>query len=204
MAKVNCHKHMACTMMSHGDAICTPYSLVQHVLLIQMRERIEESGREPRWEFSRALLFEHTAHMAHVCTDLHRMLAEIASLRLFLGPELRSSAGNDQVLSFNIYVTNSRMIEISPSVLKYWSSLYALCCKLRAKVVSKNHCWLCVQAVDAAIAMVAEMRGRVAGLDWPLFDPQHAQQWAAVRGTFEADRARCLQETQQVIDACFR
>lgn len=39
-----------------------------------VREDIEKSGRESRWEFDRQRLFERTDYMASVCQDLSDIL----------------------------------------------------------------------------------------------------------------------------------
>lgn len=39
-----------------------------------VREVIEKSGRESRWEFDRQRLFEKTDYMASVCQDLYDIL----------------------------------------------------------------------------------------------------------------------------------
>lgn len=40
----------------------------------EMRAEIEESDRDPRWEFDRKRLFERTDYMASVCQDLYNVL----------------------------------------------------------------------------------------------------------------------------------
>ena len=36
-----------------------------------VREKIETSGRDSRWEFDRKKLFETTDYMSNICKDLH-------------------------------------------------------------------------------------------------------------------------------------
>lgn len=36
-----------------------------------MRKKIEQSGRDARWEFDRKKLFERTDHIAQICSDIH-------------------------------------------------------------------------------------------------------------------------------------
>lgn len=66
-------------------------------LLEQVREAIEASGRDARWEFSVSLLFGRTNHMAGVCADLSSMVGGIRSLQGFLGPELKAATGDMEV-----------------------------------------------------------------------------------------------------------
>jgi len=40
---------------------------------MEMRAKIEASGRDSRWEFDRKKLFEKTDHMAVVCEDLYHV-----------------------------------------------------------------------------------------------------------------------------------
>lgn len=64
----------------------------------QMRERIERSGHQARWEFSRGLLFEQTDYAAEVCGELLGMLQAVDDFRQFLGPELKSVTGDTSVI----------------------------------------------------------------------------------------------------------
>ncbi len=65
--------------------------------LVQTREKIEGSGRESRWEFSKTALFEHTSHMAQMCSALLSMLTTTHALNEFLGPQLEAVTGGSQV-----------------------------------------------------------------------------------------------------------
>lgn len=58
-----------------------------------MRERIEASGRDARWEFSKALLFGRSSYMAEVCGQLSEMVEIVDDLLQFLGPELKAVTG---------------------------------------------------------------------------------------------------------------
>lgn len=61
---------------------------------LQTRDSIEAGGRDARWEFNKALLFERTNHMATICKDMKHMESSIAALRQFLGPELKAVTGD--------------------------------------------------------------------------------------------------------------
>ncbi len=37
---------------------------------LDVRKRIEQSGRDARWEFDRKILFERSDHIAQVCSDI--------------------------------------------------------------------------------------------------------------------------------------
>jgi dynein heavy chain len=62
--------------------------------LIQVRERIEASGRDARWEFSKTLLFSRTNYMADICKELADMVEVVDDFFKFLGPELKAVTGD--------------------------------------------------------------------------------------------------------------
>ena len=64
----------------------------------QVRENIESTGRDARWEFSKAALFERTQHMAEACACLAGMVETVAGLYQFMGPQLKAVTGDPQVL----------------------------------------------------------------------------------------------------------
>lgn len=45
----------------------------------EVRAKIEQSGRDSRWEFDRKKLFERTDYMAAICHDLHDV-AQVCAL----------------------------------------------------------------------------------------------------------------------------
>ena len=68
-----------------------------------MRQRIEESGRDNRWEFDRNKLFARTDYMAQRCGDLLYVAEMLRDMRAMLGPELKAVTGDakgiDEVMS---------------------------------------------------------------------------------------------------------
>ncbi|CAB1437042.1 unnamed protein product [Pleuronectes platessa] len=68
----------------------------------EVRAEIEESGRDPRWEFDRKRLFERTDYMASICQDLNNVLQVLEEFYNIFGPELKSVTGDykriDEVL----------------------------------------------------------------------------------------------------------
>ena len=38
---------------------------------LDVRKKIEQSGRDARWEFDRKKLFDRSDYIAQVCTDIH-------------------------------------------------------------------------------------------------------------------------------------
>ena len=63
----------------------------------QVREKIEVEGREPRWEFSKTVLFERSAHISDVCGSLAAAVDTYHSLRQTLGPKLEAMTGSSQL-----------------------------------------------------------------------------------------------------------
>jgi len=59
----------------------------------QVRERIETSGRDARWEFNKATLFSCSNYMAEVCGNLMEMVEVVDDFFKFLGPELKAVTG---------------------------------------------------------------------------------------------------------------
>ena len=69
-----------------------------HNTYMQVREKIEVSGRDARWEFSKPMLFERTNYMAEICSDLSEMVEIVDDFHKFLGPELKAVTGDTQVI----------------------------------------------------------------------------------------------------------
>lgn len=65
---------------------------------MQVREKIEVEGREPRWEFSKTVLFERSAHISDVCGSLAAAVDTYHSLRQTLGTKLEAMTGSSQVV----------------------------------------------------------------------------------------------------------
>ncbi|GBG66229.1 hypothetical protein CBR_g57832 [Chara braunii] len=63
---------------------------------LNVRERIENSGRDARWEFDRKRLFERTSYMATICGDLRHIVEVVDDFHKFLGPELKAVTGDAQ------------------------------------------------------------------------------------------------------------
>ncbi|PNH08033.1 Dynein-1-alpha heavy chain, flagellar inner arm I1 complex [Tetrabaena socialis] len=75
-------------------AVCK--SVLEHWLstYMAMREKIELSGRDARWEFPKQLLFARTNYMAEICADLIEMVEIVDDFFRFLGPELKAVTGD--------------------------------------------------------------------------------------------------------------
>lgn len=62
----------------------------------EVRERIEQSGRDQRWEFDRKKLFEQTNYMAQRCGDLYEVAEVMEQFYNIFGPELKAVTGDPQ------------------------------------------------------------------------------------------------------------
>ena len=83
----------AVTLIKIGKSVLEGW----HNTYMQVREKIEVSGRDARWEFSKPMLFERTNYMAEICSDLSEMVEIVDDFHKFLGPELKAVTGDSQV-----------------------------------------------------------------------------------------------------------
>lgn len=63
-----------------------------------MREKIEKSGRDNRWEFDRKRLFGRTEYVSGVCGDLSDMLRAVDGFHNFLGAKLKTVTGEPEAI----------------------------------------------------------------------------------------------------------
>ena len=63
---------------------------------MHVREKIEVSGTDHRWEFDRKKLFEQTNYMAKICENLHEIATVLDQFQKFLGPELKAVTGDSE------------------------------------------------------------------------------------------------------------
>eukprot|EP00967_Tisochrysis_lutea_P034725 scaffold41531_cov21-Tisochrysis_lutea.AAC.5 len=70
-------------------------SVLEHWYMryMEVREKIEKSERDARWEFPKQLLFARTNYMAEICNDLIEMVEIVDDFFMFLGPELKAVTG---------------------------------------------------------------------------------------------------------------
>ncbi|KAJ3091388.1 Dynein heavy chain 10, axonemal [Quaeritorhiza haematococci] len=62
----------------------------------KVRERIEQSGRDQRWEFDRRKLFETTNYMAQRCEDLYEIAEVMEQFYNIFGAQLKAVTGDPQ------------------------------------------------------------------------------------------------------------
>ena len=67
-----------------------------HSSYMAMREKIEQSGSDRRWEFNRNKLFDASSYMSKICGALRNVAETIHQFHRFLGPELKAVTGDSQ------------------------------------------------------------------------------------------------------------
>ncbi|XP_064619187.1 dynein axonemal heavy chain 10-like isoform X2 [Lineus longissimus] len=60
----------------------------------EVRAKIEQSGRDARWEFDRRRLFERTNYMVSICKDLYDVAQVLEEFYNIFGPELKAVTGD--------------------------------------------------------------------------------------------------------------
>jgi len=60
---------------------------------LKVREKIEASGRDSRWEFDRRKLFDKTDYQALICNELIKVSDILEEFYNIFGPELKSVTG---------------------------------------------------------------------------------------------------------------
>ena len=63
---------------------------------LEVRSRIEQSGRDARWEFPKNDLFGKTNYMAGICKDLCEVAQVLQEFYNFFGPELTAVTGDSK------------------------------------------------------------------------------------------------------------
>jgi dynein heavy chain len=79
---------------------------------LEVREKIEQSGRDTRWEFDRKRLFEHSDHIAQVCKDICKIAQIIEEFRNIFGAELKAVTGNPAGIEAVLEKVNNLMRDI--------------------------------------------------------------------------------------------
>ena len=135
--------------LSHGQVLNSGQAMHPRLELtrptcVQMRETIEAGGRDSRWEFSKAMLFEKSSHAASVASDLAACVTQAATYRRFLSTRLRIVTGNPRVRG-----TPHPLISLDEGIGKSWTRLMADEClalgvELVACFTQHSHLVLCL------------------------------------------------------------
>mgnify|MGYP001351994337 CR=1 FL=1 len=84
----------SCTTRRSAPLLSFFWATILGLIYLQVREKIETSGRDNRWEFDRRRLFERTTYMANICSDLRQVVVVSDEFARFLGPELKAVTGD--------------------------------------------------------------------------------------------------------------
>ena len=80
---------------------------------MKTREKIEQSGRDLRWEFDRKILFGQTDYIAQRLHDFEAIAETIDTFRVFFGPALRKVIGDAQSIERMLEDVNSMLQPIT-------------------------------------------------------------------------------------------
>lgn len=179
-----------------------------------MRERIETSGRDARWEFNKATLFSCSNYMAEVCGNLMEMVEVVDDFFKFLGPELKAVTGVS--LLWNVQAgQGNRGLEGGCTLwllvhVRIFCTAHAGGTPLLAPVACVTlMCLECTPAgdtkgIDDVIERVQLIVEPVETVIFDVFDQAHAPQWRALRARFFADNEEVKTATRELIDTSFR
>jgi dynein heavy chain len=73
----------------------------------KVREKIEQSGRDQRWEFDRKRLFDRTDYMSKRCENIHEVAEVLLQFQNILGPELKAVTGDSRAIDESLTRVNS-------------------------------------------------------------------------------------------------
>ncbi|KAI9144584.1 dynein heavy chain and region D6 of dynein motor-domain-containing protein [Paraphysoderma sedebokerense] len=91
----------------------------------ETRERIEQSGRDQRWEFDRKRLFEETNYMALRCGDLLEVAEVLEQFYNIFGPELKAVTGDPQQIDEIIKRVELLILPIEQVQFDIWNKKYS-------------------------------------------------------------------------------
>ena len=92
---------------------------------LEVREKIEQSGRDARWEFDRRKLFDKTNYMAKICQQLKDCILVVDDFHKFLGPELKSVTGDTQGIDLVIEHVSDMLQPIIACRFDFFDKMFA-------------------------------------------------------------------------------
>jgi dynein heavy chain, axonemal len=78
----------------------------------KVRQKIEESQRDQRWEFDKKRLFERTDYIALRCNDIYNVAHVLEDFHNILGPELKAVTGDSQGIDEVLSRVNSLVVPL--------------------------------------------------------------------------------------------
>ncbi|KAJ3299892.1 Dynein heavy chain 10, axonemal [Borealophlyctis nickersoniae] len=128
----------------------------------QVRERIEQSGRDQRWEFDRKKLFEQTNYMALRCADLYEIAEVMEQFYSIFGPELKAVTGDSQQIDEVIKRVEALVIPFEQVPFDVWSKKFqtaweSLMTRFREQIVQIED--MAKQFIDASFKKLRSAEG---------------------------------------------
>ncbi|KAJ3349859.1 Dynein heavy chain 10, axonemal [Entophlyctis luteolus] len=128
----------------------------------QVRERIEQSGRDQRWEFDRKKLFEQTNYMAQRCGDLFQIAEVMEQFYNIFGPELKAVTGDPQQIDEVIKRVEALIIPFEQIPFDIFSKKYqqnweSLMLRFREQIVQIED--MAKQFIDASFKKLRSAEG---------------------------------------------
>ncbi|KAJ3097104.1 Dynein heavy chain 10, axonemal [Phlyctochytrium planicorne] len=128
----------------------------------QVRERIEQSGRDQRWEFDRKKLFEQTNYMSLRCGDLLEIADVMEQFYSIFGPELKAVTGDPQQIDEVIKRVEALIIPFEQVPFdvfskKYQSAWEALMSRFREQIIQIED--MAKQFIDASFKKLRSAEG---------------------------------------------
>jgi dynein heavy chain, axonemal len=93
---------------------------------MKTREKIEQSGRDLRWEFDKKILFGQTDYISQRLQDLEAIAETIDTFRVFFGPALRKVIGDAQSIERMLEDVNGMLRPIFEMSFPVFNREYAM------------------------------------------------------------------------------
>ncbi|RKO96124.1 hypothetical protein CAUPRSCDRAFT_12174 [Caulochytrium protostelioides] len=88
---------------------------------LQVRERIEQSGRDQRWEFDRRPLFDQTNCMAQRCGDLREVTIVLEQFHSIFGQELKAVTGESHHINEVLKRVDALVLPFQQTPVDVWN-----------------------------------------------------------------------------------
>jgi dynein heavy chain len=151
-----------------------------------MREKIELSGRDARWEFPKGQLFGRNNYMAEICGALGEMVEVVDDFFKFLGPELKAVTGGCSRGAFILQAEGTGRGRTAGPPHRPWGA-GAVRTRLPHAPAPPTPCQGDTKGIDDVIERVQLMVEPVETALFSVFDVAHATQWRALRSRFYED-----------------
>jgi dynein heavy chain len=128
----------------------------------EVRDRIEASGRDQRWEFDRKKLFEQTNYMSARCSDLSEIVGVLDEFYSIFGPELKAVTGDPQQIDEVLRRVETLILPIEQASFdvfdkKYQNSWDSIMLRFRDQIVQIEE--MAKQFIDASFSKLRSAEG---------------------------------------------